>query len=1084
MFDFSQFCSGMTFLFSQRVLSRYRHAVQVVLVLAFTALAPLARASTQTTETTLAVTSAGAAVTTVASHSTITLTATVTAAGAPVLLGQVKFCDAAATYCTDIHIIGSAQMTSAGTASVSIVPALGQHSYRAVFDGITRYGTSLSTASTLNVIGKYPTTTSIVSSGVPGNYSLTATVSGSGTSATSPSGVVSFLAASSAPLVGTAGLVAGSSGFGFLEDPTSVSVSGVTRITVGDFNRDGRQDFLVCGTDGRVTVGLGNGDGTFQVTPPQQLLQYSSPTAVAVGDFNLDGKVDLAVTQATSLTVLLGNGDGTFSKWFGTETGAIAVGIAVGDWNEDGILDLAVANDSSASPTIYLGNGDATFTAAASPVTDSGSRGVLTADFNGDGIADLAVEREDADGTMGIYLGNGDGTFTALSPAPSFGTYISFIVIGDFNQDGKADIAATSAASSSVSIFLGNGDGTFTQAATSPTTSGIGPGSIVIGDFNGDHIPDLVVEAGNSDPRAGATVLLGNGDGTFQTAGSFAAGTASYYMASADFNGDGDTDLILVDDYAFIANVQYAVNPVYGFLAQPTRNATATASSISPVGTGDDLVMASYAGDPSFESGTSPAIGITAERLPTTLTVFATPTTTTFGRQVTLTAMLTPYTAQGLSSDFDSITFLSGGSPISSTTLLSGVATLNITSLDQGTNNITASFDGDYNFLASSSNTFTETILPYYGLRFVPISPCRAIDTRGSAGAFGAPELAGGSTREFDLPQSSCGIPSTAVAYSLNVTVLPDQTLQYLTLWPSHQAQPNVSTLNSYDGRVKANAAITPAGSNGGVSVFVSDASNLIIDVNGYFVPASDTSALAFYPVTPCRVADTRGALGELGGPFLTAKTSRSFPVQSGTCGIPANAQAYSLNVTTLPHAKLNYLTAWPTGQPQPNVSTLNAPTGAVTANAAIIPAGTSGAVSLFASDDADLILDVNGYFAPARTNGLSLYTTEPCRVLDTRSLAGQINGVLPVQVGSSPCPQANGAQAYVINATVVPSGPLVYLTLWPDSESQPNVSTLNADDAAITSNMAIVPTSNGTIDVFSSNPTQVIVDITSYFAP
>ena len=203
-----------------------------------------------------------------------------------------------------------------------------------------------------------------------------------------------------------------------------------------------------------------------------------------------------------------------------------------------------MANDSSASPTIYLGNGDATFTAAASPVTDSGSRGVLTADFNGDGIADLAVEREDADGTMGIYLGNGDGTFTALSSAPSFGTYISFIVIGDFNQDGKADIAATSAASSSVSIFLGNGDGTFTQAATSPTTSGIGPGAIVIGDFNGDHIPDLVVEAGDSDPRAGATVLLGNGDGTFQTAGSFAAGTSSYYMASADFNGDGDTDLI------------------------------------------------------------------------------------------------------------------------------------------------------------------------------------------------------------------------------------------------------------------------------------------------------------------------------------------------------------------------------------------------------------------------------------------------------------------------------------------------------------------------------------------------------------
>src|SRR5271170_5960147 len=183
-------------------------------------------------------------------------------------------------------------------------------------------------------------------------------------------------------------------------------------------------------------------------------------------------------------------------------------------------------------------------------------------------------------------------------------------------------------------------------------------------------------------------------------------------------------------------------------------------------------------------------------------------------------------------------------------------------------------------------------------LQFIPVTPCRVADTRGPGGPFGGPELPAKSSREFDIPQSACGIPSTALAYSLNVTVVPGASLNYLTIWPSGQTQPYVSTLNSYDGRIKANAAITPAGTNGGVSVYVSDATNVILDIDGYFVPAGTTSGLAFYPLTPCRVADTRGPGGPLGGPFISAKTSRDFPVLSSSCSIPSTAQAYSLNVT------------------------------------------------------------------------------------------------------------------------------------------------------------------------------------------
>jgi hypothetical protein len=369
------------------------------------------------------------------------------------------------------------------------------------------------------------------------------------------------------------------------------------------------------------------------------------------------------------------------------------------------------------------------------------------------------------------------------------------------------------------------------------------------------------------------------------------------------------------------------------------------------------------------------------------------------------------------------------------------------------------------------------------GLQFIPVTPCRIADTRNATGAFGGPELSSGSSRTFNIPQSACGIPSSAAAYSLNVTVVPNGSLNYLTIWPAGEAQPYVSTLNS-DGRVKANAAIVPAGTNGGVSVYVTDATHFILDIDGYFVPNGTSSALAFYPLTPCRIADTRNAAGPLGGPFLSGNTSRAFPILSSNCNIPSTAQAYSLNVTAVPHGPLNYLTTWPTGTTQPNVSTLNASTGAVTANAAIVPAGTGGNVSLFVYNDADVILDVNGYFAPPAAGGLSLYTVTPCRVIDTRGGTGSFNGTLVIPVQGSICTPPATAQAYVLNATVVPQGPLNYLTLWPDGAAQPYVSTLNADDGAITSNMAVVPTNNGKIDAYAYNSTNLILDISSYFAP
>jgi hypothetical protein len=370
-------------------------------------------------------------------------------------------------------------------------------------------------------------------------------------------------------------------------------------------------------------------------------------------------------------------------------------------------------------------------------------------------------------------------------------------------------------------------------------------------------------------------------------------------------------------------------------------------------------------------------------------------------------------------------------------------------------------------------------------LQFVPVTPCRVADTRNANSPFGGPAIQSQTSRDFVVPNGNCGIPATAAAYSLNVSAVPQQgTLGYLTVWPAGAPQPLVATLNSLDGRIKSNAAIVPAGSSGAISLFATNTTHVVLDINGYFVPETDTAALAFYPVAPCRVADTRNGNSPLGGPSLVGQTTRAFPIQ-GSCGIPAGAQAYSLNFTAAPQGPLGYLTAWPAGQAQPVVASLNAVTGTITANAVIVRAGANGAVDVFTTSDTDLVIDTNGYFAAPASGGLHLYNLVPCRVLDSRQPAGAkpFDGPLNVNV-SKTCGVPDAAKAYVFNATVVPPGELGYLTMWPQGEQQPVVSTLSAVDGVITSNMAIVPTTNGSISVYASNPTHLVLDIFGYFAP
>jgi hypothetical protein len=485
-----------------------------------------ARASSATA-TTLSITSGGNAVSSVAGGTVVTLTAKVQAGATALTLGQVNFCNAAAASCTDIQLLGTAQLTSAGTAVLRFRPGPGSHSYKAVFLG-TLAGAASSSAAVGLTVGPRPqglqttfTVASVAGPDATNMYALTASVGSKG--AISPSGTVSFLDTNNAnSLLATATLVGGGNGFLNVPilEPSGGGADALPIVAVGDFNGDGIPD-IVSTPHGGIAISLGNGDGTFAAPLIPNVDSADGINAFGVGDFNGDGFTDLLVDDEDKgkLTVLLGKGDGTFtvgqSMPFNTQS------IAIADFNGDGKLDLALSG--SAQTSILLGNGDGTFTAAPDQ-PQIGSSQVVAADFNGDGKIDLAASA--SDGAISILLGNGDGTFTAVSTFPT-GSNAFSLAVGDFNGDGKPDIAVAGIANfpdHQVTIFTGNGDGTFAAGFDINDASAQ---SLAAADFTG---------SGTSDLSTFGSVLLGNL--TISTATNNIDLPAGFVVIQADYPGD------------------------------------------------------------------------------------------------------------------------------------------------------------------------------------------------------------------------------------------------------------------------------------------------------------------------------------------------------------------------------------------------------------------------------------------------------------------------------------------------------------------------------------------------------------------
>lgn len=424
---------------------------------------------------------------------------------------------------------------------------------------------------------------------------------------------------------------------------------------------------------------------------------------VAVADFNHDGNPDLVISSTyNQVAVFLGKGDGTFiGPTIYNLTFYVTGSVAVGDFNGDGNVDLAVVGGDTSGNGLALlsGKGDGTFN---SPVyfqtTLAGASLVaVAADFNHDNHLDLFVG---GNGSSQVILGNGDGTF---QNGQYIGVYGDGVTVGDFNHDGNLDVATTQAYppynSNGVSLLLGNGDGTF----QSPQGySGMEePFAIVSGDFNDDKKLDLAVSDYLLDT---VNVLQGNGDGTFTNIGQWFGGITPGAIAISDFNVDGQSDLAIS---AYNDN-SVGVLPGLGNGTFPTIYYIPTGSGPSDVKAVDfnhdgavDLVVVNNV-DNTFN--------VVLNAAGTSVQLTSSPDPSTVGQAVTFTATVTGTLQKSPPPPSGKVTFKDGVTILGSASLNNGTATFTTSALAKGTHNIVARYSGDSYFNPNQSKARVQKV--------------------------------------------------------------------------------------------------------------------------------------------------------------------------------------------------------------------------------------------------------------------------------------------------------------------------------------------------------------------------------------
>ena len=324
-------------------------------------------------------------------------------------------------------------------------------------------------------------------------------------------------------------------------------------IVSGDFNSDGHLDLAVADQgDGTVTLFLSNAANNFTYYIVKTLSGFGTPIGITTGNFSTSGNVDLAVTDSSTqmVRILTGDGAGNFTAGASVATQVNPTGIVAGDFNRDGFTDLAVVNAGSGTVTILRGQGNGNFTPltpiSVGATTGTGASFILAMDIQGNGRLDL-VTGDTLANTVAVLLNRANGTFEAVQNI-SVPNGPGYLAVGDFNRDGKPDLAVTQSTGGSVSVLINNTlptpePGGLNFIAPHTLTHGHGnmADGLAVADFNHDGIPDIAATYLEDNS---VRVELGSGGGNVKTTDVYPVGKQPYWVVAADLNNDGYADLV------------------------------------------------------------------------------------------------------------------------------------------------------------------------------------------------------------------------------------------------------------------------------------------------------------------------------------------------------------------------------------------------------------------------------------------------------------------------------------------------------------------------------------------------------------